>query len=168
MSTDTEKGEVVVGIDTSRSGRTALKWAADYARSTGRPLHAVHVFHYDPGTPAPWAPGGLPSLTYPAAAEAREMMRSDVQQLFDALPPRPDWQLEICEGPVGRTLVDRAQTADLLVVGTREHTGVDRILSGSVSHHCLSHAQCPVMAVPPTLSVADIPEPVASAPASAG
>jgi hypothetical protein len=38
--------------------------------------------------------------------------------------------------------------AALLVVGTQEHAGIGRLVSGSVSHYCLSHAQCPVVAVP--------------------
>ena len=33
-------------------------------------------------------------------------------------------------------------------MGTREHAGLRRLLSGSVSHYCLSHAVCPVVAVP--------------------
>ena len=36
----------------------------------------------------------------------------------------------------------------LLVVGTKEHVGISRIVAGSISHYCLSHAQCPVVAVP--------------------
>ena len=34
------------------------------------------------------------------------------------------------------------------MVGTREHVGLGRLLTGSVSHYCLSHAGCPVVAVP--------------------
>jgi nucleotide-binding universal stress UspA family protein len=34
---------IVVGLDDSRSARTALRWAADYARHTGLALRAVHV-----------------------------------------------------------------------------------------------------------------------------
>lgn len=41
-------GEIVVRIDTSSSGRSALKWAAEYARSTGQRLHAGYVFNYNP------------------------------------------------------------------------------------------------------------------------
>jgi hypothetical protein len=41
-------GEIVERIDTSSSGRSALKWAAEYARSTGQRLHAVYVFNYNP------------------------------------------------------------------------------------------------------------------------
>jgi hypothetical protein len=36
----------------------------------------------------------------------------------------------------------------LLVVGTREHVGLARLVSGSVSRYCLSHAQCLVVIVP--------------------
>ena len=30
--------------------------------------------------------------------------------------------------------------------------GLERLLVGSVSHHCLSHASCPVVAVPAAVS----------------
>ena len=33
---------------------------------------------------------------------------------------------------------------------TRAHTGISRVLFGSVSHYCLTHAQCVVVAVPTT------------------
>jgi hypothetical protein len=41
-----------------------------------------------------------------------------------------------------------AERAALSVVGTREHVGLGRLLSGSVSHYCLSHALCPIVAAP--------------------
>jgi nucleotide-binding universal stress UspA family protein len=36
----------------------------------------------------------------------------------------------------------------MLVVGTHEHTGLRRVVSGSVSHYAISHAEVPVIAVP--------------------
>jgi hypothetical protein len=69
----------------------------------------------------------------------------------DAIGPstgHTTWTLEIVQGPPGPTLVQRACNADLLIVGTGEHAGVRRLVSGSVSHHCLSHAHGPVVAVP--------------------
>jgi hypothetical protein len=47
-------------------------------------------------------------------------------------------------------LVERFQGAAALVLGNRDHVGIDRLLVGSVSHYCLSHASCPVVAVPAT------------------
>jgi uncharacterized integral membrane protein len=47
----------------------------------------------------------------------------------------------------GPTLVAQAEHADLLVIRTREHTGIDWVLRGSLSHHCLSRLRCPFVAV---------------------
>ena len=52
-------------------------------------------------------------------------------------------------GPRLNVLVHAAAAARMLVVGTREHVGLDRLINGSVSHYCLTYATCPVAAVPP-------------------
>jgi nucleotide-binding universal stress UspA family protein len=147
-------GEIVVGIDTSSSGRSALKWAAEYARSTGQRLHAVHVFNYNPAAPMAWAPGGPPAMSYRSANELRDGAEREIRAEFESVAPEPGWRLESCAGPVGQTLVHKAEQAQLLVIGTREHTGIDRVLTGSVSHYCLTRVQCPLVAVPPTPSKA--------------
>ena len=68
--------------------------------------------------------------------------------MFEAVSPLPNWILQFASGDTGHILVEQSQDARLLVVGTREHAGLRRLLSGSVSHYCLSHAACPVVAVP--------------------
>jgi nucleotide-binding universal stress UspA family protein len=52
----------------------------------------------------------------------------------------------------------QSEEADLLVVGTGDHVGLGRLLVGSVSHYCLSHAKCPVVAVPAPRLVAEAAE----------
>jgi nucleotide-binding universal stress UspA family protein len=74
-----------------------------------------------------------------------------VDMVTDAIGPSTGpapWTLDIVHGPPGPALVRRARSADLLVVGTGEHAGVRRLVNGSVSHYCLSHAHGPVVAVP--------------------
>ncbi len=149
MNTRITSGEVVVGVDTSVSGRTALEWAAAYARSTGARLRAVHVFGPSAIEPTAWEPGAFPGIAYLATAGTHDSTRSQVQLAFDSLPPNLGWRLEFCEGPVGRTLVERSESAAALVIGTREHTGIERLLAPSISHYCLRHAHCPLIAVPP-------------------
>jgi nucleotide-binding universal stress UspA family protein len=51
-------------------------------------------------------------------------------------------------GDAGPAVVAESVGAALLVVGTKDHVGIGGLVSGSVSHYCLSHAQCPVVAVP--------------------
>jgi nucleotide-binding universal stress UspA family protein len=147
-------GEIVVGVDTSASGRRALKWAAGYARSMEQPLRAVHVFGHSSEGAIPRTPGGLPGMPYSGANEPRDVTQSEIQAAFDSVAPEAGWHLEFYEGPIGQTLVEKAEHAALLVIGTREHTGIDRVLNGSVSHYCLTRVQCPLVAVPPTPSVA--------------
>lgn len=141
----------MVGVDTSPSGRGALTWAAQYARVTGQRLRVLHVFSYRAAGGVVWTSGGLPpAIPAGGSDQVREPAEDELRSAFALLTPEPDWRIEFWGGSIGPTLVAQASEADLLVVGTREHTGVDRVLSGSVSHYCLSHAKCPIVAVPPT------------------
>ena len=72
--------------------------------------------------------------------ELRNSYRQTMAAVFDAVSPRPDWILQFASGDTGRVLVRQSEDARLLVVGTREHVGLARILDGSVSHYCLTHA----------------------------
>jgi nucleotide-binding universal stress UspA family protein len=141
------KNEIVVGLDDSPSGQAALDWAAEHARSVGAVLRAVHVLDW---------PYGLSSAGFPAPANFMELSREEIEDsyrraitaVFDAVSPTSDWTLHFASGDTGQVLVRQSKDARLLVVGTREHVGLGRLLTGSVSHYCLSHAVCPVVAVP--------------------
>jgi nucleotide-binding universal stress UspA family protein len=50
-------------------------------------------------------------------------------------------------GHPAQVLLNVADRADLLVVGSRGHGGVAGALLGSVSQHCAHHARCPVLIV---------------------
>jgi nucleotide-binding universal stress UspA family protein len=145
------KNEIVVGLDDSPSGKAALDWAAEQARSVGAVLRAVHALDW---------PYGLSPAGFPAPADFMDVSREEIQEsyrqaitaVFEAVLPRPDWVLQFASGDTGRVLVEQSKDARLLAVGTREHVGLGRLLTGSVSHYCLSHAVCPVVAVPAPLS----------------
>jgi nucleotide-binding universal stress UspA family protein len=141
---DTDHAHVVVGVDDSPQSQAAVRWAAAHADMTGAELDIVHVW------------GLEPSDMYGPTGDLRDAVLPDLRKrledmVTDAIGPATGptaWTLEIIQGPPGPTLVQRARDADLLVVGTGEHAGVRRLVSGSVSHHCLSHAHGPVVAVP--------------------
>ena len=138
--------EIVVGLDDSPSARTALSWAADYARAAGLGLRAVHVFS-EPKAAMGWA-RGVPGMAYLVEPPNTEDATARMGVIFREVHPDPGWVLEIERGPIGPLLVERSRQAAALVLGTRDHVGIDRLVVGSVSHHCLSHASCPVVAVP--------------------
>lgn len=152
--------EIIVGIDNSEPSRAALRWAADYARATGGTLRAVYVHSYELGG-AMVNSSSFSASAYRVGVEAAARHRAAAEALFAGVEGGPGWGLELLEGSIDRLLVERATNARLLVVGTREHRGLDRILVGSVSHYCLSHASCPVVAVPASVSAPDLVRPLA-------
>jgi nucleotide-binding universal stress UspA family protein len=149
------RNEIVVGLDDSPSGKAALQWAAQQAKITGAALRAVHGL----GGPYGLGSAGIPPPIHPMEAtpippielapeELQDAYRNVITAVFEAVSPSPDWVLDFVTGYAGEVLVSRSRDAQLLVVGTREHAGLGRLLVGSVSHYCLSHASCPVVAVP--------------------
>jgi nucleotide-binding universal stress UspA family protein len=136
--------EIVVGLDLSQSARAALDWAAKQARATGQTLRAVHVI--SASSTYSMALGGVAVPIEPSEMDAPH--REAVAAVFDSVKPELGWQLKFFSGEAGPILVAESVRAALLVVGTKEHMGIGRLISGSVSHYCLSHAQCPVVAVP--------------------
>jgi nucleotide-binding universal stress UspA family protein len=147
------RNEIVVGLDDSRSSKAALDWAAEQARSVGAVLRAVHVLDWPYGL----SPAGFPApanFMDVSAEELQDSYRRWITAVFDAISPRPEWILQFASGSAGEVLSRQSLDARLLVVGTREHAGMGRLLTGSVSHYILSHAGCPVVAVPAPLLIA--------------
>jgi nucleotide-binding universal stress UspA family protein len=140
------RNEIVVGLDDSPSGKAALSWAAEQAIRTHAVLRAVHVLDwpYGPNAASPGSRDAM-NLTFEKAQAAYV---ASITKVFDDIAPRPDWLVQFAKGEPGPVLVRQSRDAQLLVVGTREHVGLGKLLVGSISHHCLSHAVCPVVAVP--------------------
>jgi len=138
---------IVVGLDTTPAAAEALRWAARYARAVGADLHAIHAYLWSERE-AVLLPTGLTVLdtsgAHPRAVQAPE----DVSRLFASVQPEPSWTLQCFAADPGPLLRRHSEAADLLVVGTGEHVGLGRLMVGSVSHYCLRHARCPVVAVP--------------------
>jgi nucleotide-binding universal stress UspA family protein len=138
------RNEIIVGLDDSPSSRAALQWAAQQSLQAGTLLRAIHVLDLPYGmSSVGWE--DIPRLTQ---EEIESAYRTRITKVFEHIDPRPDWSMEFIRGDAGPVLVRESQEAQLLVVGTREHVGLGRLLAGSVSHYCLSHASRPVVAVP--------------------
>jgi nucleotide-binding universal stress UspA family protein len=142
-----QRNDVVVGIDDSPSAASALLWAADYARTNGLPLRVVHAWQLSAAASAAVAAGDADYFEA-VGADARARATRFVLDVLGRSAAEIRWTLDVGEGGAGQVLVHRSRDAQLLVVGTREHTGLRRAVGGSVSHYCLSHAEVPVLAVP--------------------
>lgn len=135
---------IVVGLDGSRSAAAALQWASEQSIVSGVPLRVVHAWQMR----AIEVAAASAEFWETAQADARAQATRWVLDSLGEGSAEVRWSLEIAEGPPGPVLVARSRGARLLVLGTRESTGLKRAVLGSVSHYCLSHAEVPVVAVP--------------------
>ncbi|SDD58924.1 universal stress protein [Glycomyces harbinensis] len=134
---------IVVGVDGSPASVKALGWALGQAELTGAKVEAVQAWEVPVmyGTGMMVLPGGE---EFDAAAK-----RSLEASIAQAAEGRPNVQVEATTvaGHPAKTVIDLAEGADLLVVGSRGHGGFVGTLVGSVSQYCVAHATCPVVVV---------------------
>ena len=147
MTAQSAHPSYVVGVDADADGaRQLVHRAAALARQTGARL--VLVLAYD-ASPTPVAYGLEPVPTSRSRAVAHDQLDALVQTLDDEDRALLDGT-EVVLGPAGPMLVDRADDADLLVVGSRGRHGLVRgALTGSVADYCVRHARCSVLVVRP-------------------
>jgi nucleotide-binding universal stress UspA family protein len=54
---------------------------------------------------------------------------------------------KLVEGHPAEEIIKEAKENDLIVIGSKGKTGLDRLLLGSVAENVARHASCPVMIV---------------------
>jgi nucleotide-binding universal stress UspA family protein len=144
---------IVVGVDGSPGGRTALVWALGAAARSGAEVEVVSAVPVDP-----WAAPYL--LDVPGVEAVRSdteaRLRASVAEAMGDPAVRTVARdgavpvyVTVAPGDPAEALVVRAGGAGLLVVGSRGRGAVKSALLGSVALHCAAHAPCPVVVVHP-------------------
>lgn len=131
---DTPVPGVVVGVDGSESAKIAVAFAAEEASRRGVPLIAVYA----------WMPPLTPGLEYLWSEELVSSQRAAAEEAIAigtaGLASRyPDLTIErkIVQAPPVAALLQAAEHADTIVVGSRGQGRLKRLLLGSVSHGVL-------------------------------
>lgn len=135
------KGTIVVGVDGSTASAAALRWAVAEAAATGREVAAVAAWSYL----SPLDPDAIGG----SAEEVEAAHWKTLDELVDAVK-RPDVVIrgELIEGEPAEVLLDAADDAALLVLGSHGHGLELAAVVGSVSAKCLRLARCPVVVLP--------------------
>jgi len=146
MSAVSTKGtpRIVVGVDGSPSSRAALRWAVRQAKFMSGTVDAVIAWQI---------PMVLQSYGWaPIYVEEEGNFREDARKRIDALIGEVVEQADsrrvrslVIKGHAAEALIEAAEGADLLVVGSSGRGGFAEALLGSVSQHCVHHAPCPVL-----------------------
>jgi nucleotide-binding universal stress UspA family protein len=137
---------IVVGVDGSPGSQVAVEFAAREAAAHGATLRIVSAWE----VPATVLSSGemAPDIYRTFEAEARKMV-SDAAARVREFESSVACEERVVEGHAGNTLLDEAESADLVVIGRRGHSSLTEFLLGSISHQVADHAKCPVVIVPP-------------------
>jgi nucleotide-binding universal stress UspA family protein len=134
---------IVVGTDGSPSGMAAVRWAAETAEYTGRPLEVVVAYHWE--MPGRWY-GSVDDVTAAADERAGTIAAAAAAQA-QAIAPHTQVTTTLRLGDPAPVLLGLAGDASMLVLGNRGRGGFRGLLLGSVSVHVATHAHCPVAVV---------------------
>ena len=147
MATKRGSGQrVIVGVDGSAESVEALRWAAAYAAAAGATVEALLSWHY-PAEAGVTPPGVAPkAVNQEVAATVQAALDKALSEVYGTTAP-DDVHTTIVYGHPAEMLIDASKDADLLVVGNRGHGAFTGMLTGSVSIHCVNHAECPVVVV---------------------
>jgi len=137
---------ILCATDGSEGAGRALALAGALGANGDVTIDVVHVIEYFPAGRA----AGL--TTRPDEPEIRA--RID-EQVASAGAKYVLHMPHAASGKVARRIADLAEElgSDVIVVGTRGHSGITGIMLGSVTQRLLHEAPCPVLAVPPARGV---------------
>ncbi|HVU77855.1 MAG TPA: universal stress protein [Gaiellaceae bacterium] len=139
---------IVVGVDGSEGGASALEFAAEEAALRKTPLRIVAAWEipvaaYGAGSLAP----PLDPATFDAFREAAEKVADEAAATVQRLQPSLEVETHVAAGQPAVALIEQGAAADLIVVGRRGLGGFKSLLLGSVSQQVVHHAGCPVVVV---------------------
>jgi nucleotide-binding universal stress UspA family protein len=142
------RGRIVVGVDDSEQAAAALRWALAEGVLRQATVEVVHSW----SPPMSAMPFGATLHLRANEGEIDAVARQAVDEIVDAALAEmddqpPDVLRTILPGAPALTLVEVAESADLLVVGSHGRTGLSRLVVGSVAMACVQHAPCPVVVV---------------------
>jgi nucleotide-binding universal stress UspA family protein len=141
--------KVLVAVDFSEHVPPVLEAAIGFAKQFGAEVHLVHAFDVRIPLVTPY------EVAIPTAfiEEAREAAASKLEDLTRRVAAEGLTAVShLSEVPAASAIVDLADEigADLIVMGTRGHTGLKHVLLGSVAERTLRHAPCSVLTVKAT------------------
>jgi nucleotide-binding universal stress UspA family protein len=139
-------GPVVVGANDDDTSQVAIDVAALEAKRLGRELLVVHTWHI-PAANLLGLIGIGPDPHSTVGGKHQEILDRCVARVREKHPDLVV-RAELLQGPAALELVNAAESADLIVVGTHRRGAMPGLLLGSVTHDVLVNMPCPVMVVP--------------------
>lgn len=139
---------IVASVDTSTGSTRVLAMASRLARAF--PASALHVVHVFRTSRFDRAHAGAPPPNADAIADAKDHLESHVRAARVQCRNSVTGHF-IVGDPTNEILRVQAELkADMLVIGTHDHSGFERLLLGSIADNLMRKAGCSVLVVRPT------------------
>jgi len=144
--------KILLAIDKSGYKDKATAYAITLAKSLDAELTVIHVI----GKSSLGATADV--LGYYRGGKLRafqEALKKDAEKLLDRVVRAGEnegvvvHQQALIGSPIKKIILDYAKNhkMDLIVIGTKGMTGIERFLMGSVANDVISYAHCPVLAI---------------------
>lgn len=136
---------ILIPTDDSEGALAGAKHGIALASRTGADVHAVSVVE------SKAAPGEIEELVFPPLEEEAERAVETVADMARSSDDAIDVTTAVKRGTPFQSIREYAnrREIDVIAMGTKGRTGLDRVLLGSVTENVLRTARTPVLAVPP-------------------
>lgn len=137
------ESQYAVGFDNSPDAHRALAWAAKHAQAAGANLRVV-IARGDLHTLSDWADEWTRGLADEWSVNATKEL---AELGYDLTDIEPNIDIVARDGRGADVLIRESADVDLMVLGSKGHSLVARVVQGSVSQHVSRYAACPVVVV---------------------
>jgi len=138
--------KILVAVDFSAHSEKAVEEAIDLAKLVSAKIDLVHAFDVPVPMVTPYEVAVPTGFIEEARKAARERLKAVEQKVRAA---GVEVQAHLTEAPAAHAVARAAEElgSDLIVMGTRGHTGLKHVILGSVAERTLRLAPCSVWAV---------------------
>jgi len=143
--------KILIAVDGSNHSKKCVQFGAEIAKGLGA---KVLLYHVVKPYQLPESLKKFAKVEHMATIDADLLKKGAQYLLAGALDAAhgtglKDVEIETDEGPIARSIVDRAKSfnADLIVIGSRGMGDIEGMLRGGVSHRVETLANCPVLVV---------------------
>ena len=140
-----EFGRILVPVDGSEAAKKAAKKALALAKSLDTKVVVMHVINIDLYV-------YHTKIVYPSEIPPQELIQREAQSYLNEIVNLGEQMgitvsKKLVEGHPAEEIIQEAKKDDLIVIGSKGRTGLDRLLLGSVAENVARHASSPVMIV---------------------
>jgi nucleotide-binding universal stress UspA family protein len=138
--------KIIVPTDGSNVAKKALKKAIYISKETNTKLVVIHVIN------VPYMPSMFETAEEIPYIEVQKLLKKRGKEILKdaeklAKKSNVTIEMKLLEGHPAEVIINAAKDNDLIIIGNKGMTALDRIFLGSVTEYVTHHASCPVMIV---------------------